>query len=276
MIKLELNKEYTWREICELIGFTYSTKGQTQKKQLEELKQYVEIVDNGKTRKAKRYIVKSLFDQKLMRKNFQYNNINNNIKIFSHKKNGSNKNINLNLSIEEYPDYKEADWNLVELSNYVKYTNNYIDSFSAICRLLNIKYTTDPRTRKKILDYLGNFFEIEKCKKGRGFIVTNIISTNYIPMIKQGKYDDSITELLIDYFLRTGRQSNYLYKHDVFCILDFCSPEYREYIDKQSVVAKETDTDPLQVEDYYNTSFKRMNDIVQDLILPMNLRCILL
>ena len=53
---LEINKEYTWKEICELVGFKYSTDGKTRARQLKELKQYAEVVDNGKTRKAKRYI----------------------------------------------------------------------------------------------------------------------------------------------------------------------------------------------------------------------------
>ena len=57
--KLELNKEYTWKEICNLVGIKYSTDGKTRARQLEELKQYAEVVDNGKTRKAKKYIIKN-------------------------------------------------------------------------------------------------------------------------------------------------------------------------------------------------------------------------
>ena len=37
--RLELNKEYTWREICELVGFKYSTDGKTQKRQLKKLRE---------------------------------------------------------------------------------------------------------------------------------------------------------------------------------------------------------------------------------------------
>ena len=63
--KLELNKDYTWREICELVGFKYSTDGRKQKKQLEELKESAEVVDNGKKGKGKKYIIKSFLEQNL-------------------------------------------------------------------------------------------------------------------------------------------------------------------------------------------------------------------
>lgn len=68
-------------------------------------------------------------------------------------KNCSNKNnTDLDLSIEEYEDYKNAEWNLLALDTYVKYNGEYIPSFSALCRILEIKYTKNSDTRDKIID----------------------------------------------------------------------------------------------------------------------------
>ena len=91
---LELNKEYTWKEICELVGITYSTDGKTRARQLEELKQYAEVVDNGKTRKAKRYIIKFLLEQNFA--NYTTIKSNSNTIVVDMAKNSSNKNQNEN------------------------------------------------------------------------------------------------------------------------------------------------------------------------------------
>lgn len=247
-----------YKELCKLLEIK-STTGEAKQNQLKQLAEIVEYHKEGN-----KFIIDGIDDTKVVGKVLQkkmYYNNNNNIQTFSEKKN-DNFSTDLDLTIEEYEDYKNAEWNLMALADYTEHNSNYIPSFSALCRILEIKYTKNSNTRDNIIDYLGNFFEIEKCKKGRGFMVTKTISTNYIPMIKQGKYDKVITDIFLDYLIKNNVTNECLYKNDIFCILDFCSADFKEYINKQSEVAKEMNLDKLQVEDYFNVAFQRMNTIM--------------
>ena len=53
---LELNKEYTWREICNIINIEFR-RGKGQTIDLNRLKELVNLKDNNKTGKAKKYII---------------------------------------------------------------------------------------------------------------------------------------------------------------------------------------------------------------------------
>lgn len=247
-----------YKELCKVLEIK-ATSGEAKQNQLKQLAEVVKYHKEGN-----KFIIDGIDDTKVvgevLQKKMYYNN-NTNIKTFLEKKT-DNFYTDLDIPIEEYDDYKNAEWNLMALADYIEHNSNYIPSFSVLCRILEIKYTKNSNTRDNIIDYLGNFFEIEKCKKGRGYMVTKTISTNYIPMIKQGKYDKVITDIFLDYLIKNNVTNECLYKNDIFCILDFCSADFKEYINKQSEVAKEMNLDKLQVEDYFNVAFQRMNTIM--------------
>lgn len=269
--KLEINKEYTWKEICELVGIKYRT-GKGQITDLKKLKELAEVVEVGKG-KGKRYIIKSFLSPKVPQKkvNIFTNTINENLGNFV----GERK-------TADTFDYDKTDWDLINLVDYVNTVSPFIPNFKKLCELLKIKYTKNDKTRAKILDHLEHFINFQrnvnkKGMKGSGFLVRDIISIDYEQIIKQGKYDECITDLMINHYIDIKNKNceEYLYKHDIFQLLDFCSSEYREYINNQSTLAKEMNLNPLQIEDYYNTSFKRMNEIMTRALTKMHKRGLL-
>lgn len=56
-IEQHFNEWLTWQQVCELVGWKYSTSGQTQARQKQQLEMFIDYYDNNETRQNKRYML---------------------------------------------------------------------------------------------------------------------------------------------------------------------------------------------------------------------------
>ena len=252
---LELNKEYTWREICNIINIEFR-RGKGQTIDLNRLKKLVTLKDNNKTGKAKKYIITDFCSPKEDKTSSKNSIIyNNNINIIKQKNNDT---FNKNGEQNEH-------WNLLALANQI-IEDPYIKDYKTLCDILEISYNRN--NKDKYLDHLSLFFNFQrninkKGLKGNGYMFKEIISLDFEPIERQTKYYDGIRDIMLIQWLQHDdiRNNNNMYKKDIFTMLDLCNPEYFEY--KQNNKALESEgIDKLLAEDFFTQTDRKLTNIM--------------
>ena len=251
---LELNKEYTWRQICELINIKFR-RGEGQTIDKNKLKKLVTLKDNNKTGKAKKYIItgfrSSKEDETSPKNSIIYNN---NINIIREKNNDTfNK-----------KDERNEYWNLLALANQI-IEDPYIKDYKTLCDILEIPYNRN--NKDKVLDHLNLFFNFQrninkKGLKGNGYMFKEIISLDFEPLERQTKYYDGIRDImLVQWQQHENMKSGNIYKKDIFTMIDLCNPEYFEY--KQNNKSLENEgIDNLTIEDFFTQADRKLTNIM--------------
>ena len=278
--KLELNKEYTWKEICNLVGIKYSTDGKTRARQLEELKQYAEVVDNGKTRKAKKYIIKNLLEQNLS--NYTTIESNSNILEVNIDKNNSNKNKNEHdvSLIDGKPLYYESEdedelffqieRNKHKLVLYRSYT------YKKLTEILEIKYHgSSVCSKERQLSFIAQ--QIQLIKEGNKYKVVRIYR---VPMFRalgnidttNGRlYGNMLLFAMTKYIAENPKAKDFLNTHNYMFFgrpylyeqMLLCNEEYNEFRYNYKDLHKETKVPKDSIVDFYSHTNTQMKTTLQ-------------
>ena len=288
---LELNKEYTWREICELVGFKYSTDGRKQKKQLEELKEELkelaEVVDNGKTRKAKRYIIKSLFEQNLS--NYATIKDNNNYILGAYMdKNCSNKNENEIVWSEgqdksiitnkdiyyEGEDEDELFFQIERNKHKLKLYHYY--TYKKLTEILDIKYHGNGTNSKDkqisiIMQQIQLIKERNQYKVVRIYRVPMFRALGNIDTKNGQLYGNMLLFALVKYITENEKAKDFLNAHNYMFFgrpylyeqMLLCNKEYNEFRYKHKELHKETKVPKDSISDFYSYTSTQMKTILQ-------------
>ncbi|MDY2882134.1 MAG: hypothetical protein SOT71_05730 [Romboutsia timonensis] len=290
--KLELNKEYTWKEICNLVGIKYSTDGKTRARQLEELKQYAEVVDNGKTRKAKKYIIKNLLEQNLS--NYTTIESNSNILEVNIDKNNSNKNKNEHdvSLIDGKPLYYESEdedelffqieRNKHKLVLYRSYT------YKKLTEILEIKYHgSSVCSKDSQLTSIAQ--QIQLLKDGNKYKVLRIYRVpldrklGNVDMNNRQLYGNMLIFAMVKYIVENPNartfldQHNYMYFGRPFLYeqMELCNEKYNEFRYNYKELHEETKVDKDTIIDFYHYTNGKMKDILQKALKNLSTRHII-
>lgn len=295
---LELNKEYTWKEICNIIGFKYSTDGKTQKRQLEKLKQYVEVVDNGKTRKAKRYIVKNLFEQNLSTYE-KYNS--NNIYTISGQKMLEKNFLDsdyplLNFIYTEDAEHKfsseELEFNTM-LKNIYDLKDGWSYTYNQMCKTLDIESKggnaklSQIKQIERLIDMVkkndGKYFinqhystPLEKVDNKKDKISRDVFGNMalYGIMFKYFDVDDFGSEDF-DVVGDTENKDIIVTRNELYKFMGMINGNYKKYKNDREALAKDTGTHIKLVNDYIPQTEKQLRAQLNKGLNNLKNRCII-
>lgn len=283
---LELNKKYTWREVCELIDIKCrSAKGKQidfnkLKTLVEEIEGSIEIIGSGK---GTRYIFRH--------PNFaNYTTIksNNNILVEDMAKKGDDKNENEIIWSEgqdksiidgkdiyfESEDEDELFFKIERNKHKLKLYNYY--TYKKLTEVLEIKYHgKNVHSKERQISIIMQ--QVQLLKEGNKYKVVRIYR---VPMFralgnidtKNGQmYGNMLLFAMVKYITENEKAKNFLNNHNYMFFgrpylyeqMELCNKEYNEFKYRHKDLQKETKVSKDSIADFYGYTNTQMKTALQ-------------